>query len=1254
MKIVCQRCLRTLHDQPGPGTPDPDALADCPHCGAQVDVGAQITKQASGSTVDHLDHETQLVAPGLCRKIVGDYEVIDEIARGAMGVVYKARHTTLGRVVALKVLLAGEHASPQQVTRFEREARAAAKLRHPNIVPIYEIGQHEGRRYFTMDFIEGRPLDMLIAHKRITVPRALETAAAVADALAYAHGRGVIHRDIKPSNIMIDRQGRPQIMDFGLAKQLDSDTKFTRTGTTIGTPSYMSPEQARGENDRIDVRSDVYSLGAVLYEMLTGQAPFVGETMMNIVMKVIHDEPVPPRRLNPKLHRDIQTIVLKAMEKDPDRRYQTMGELANDIRRYLTGEMISARPAGPLRRVTKTVRRFRTTIVVGASIAAVATLVSGAIILALMEQQREADRVAEQAKRQLRLTQADQTPQWVIKFRDEFAGPKISPDWRPDERKAWSIQDGRLVVKADRTRRILLDKPPPEADRPRGNWVFEGNVRIRFDATAETKDARINCFLGGNPRTAYTFRFGAWDGHNLSLVRLGRPLAQIVCPPVAPGETYAFEVVRHNTTLTARITGGGQTCELEYDAPALLQQLARVKLGLATWQATVAFDDVRIEREEYPGPRLNVLQFVDHVMLSRGRLLEALGEYESLVTKYSGRSFGTLAHLRAGLILEASAGERQAQLERALQWYRDFETRAAGLPERHGAATRQSRERTFFTLAKLGRFDEAARLLERNGGPLFAPGTAWHLPGILSRCVGAREYGSALAILRRARFAGPRATLADQWRASGGRTRSHFARSVTNLCSGFAEQKQSDQMKLAFDALPAPEAARSFETAVERAVAANDVPISLDLLAFCHARNLRTTELARSAQNLAGRFIDLKQYSRVVNVHTAYPSRRLVRHFVTATLAWLKAGGRTGATELLEQAARRFPEDRRLLRDATSAILGACLKAKDYACLRRVYDAVDDHRFASRLVDAVRQQLEAGELTGAARSLDHLARSVKPEPPELPVLADSLAAAQAQAGRPELVLEYAAQFPSPHMAAAFQAAIEVAVAARSADQIERFAVPALSRFPAEAGVRKAARQAASVLIDADEPDRALRFYEGAAGLLGQDAAKAAALRNEAARLLLAAGAWPQAAAAYEAVVRTLPEKSAVAAPALLRLGTVLAVDRQPREPAAIWREIIEKHASSPEAQVAGYLTGQLTGDDFEAWAKKHDKEIPAPDAAFYRGLKGALDRRPKPARTQLESAIRAARNAWFVPAATAFLERLPALVPEPEPPEEPR
>jgi len=303
------------------------------------------------------------------------YEVLEEIAHGGMGIVYKARQTALGRLVALKVLIAGEHASPELLERFHREARASAKLEHPNIVQVYDAKQDGNVHYFTMRLVDGLPLSHLSRGKGLPPRRALEVARKVALALDYAHRQGVIHRDVKPANILIDAAGEPHVADFGLAKDLSthppgsSEAGLTVQGSALGTPSYASPEQVGADSTHIDARTDVYGLGATLYEMLTGRPPFVGESVFTIVADVLGREPDAPRALNANLHRDIETICLKAMEKDPARRYATAADLAEDVRRYLEGEPILARPVSGPERLWRKAAKHRAVVI--PSIAAV-------------------------------------------------------------------------------------------------------------------------------------------------------------------------------------------------------------------------------------------------------------------------------------------------------------------------------------------------------------------------------------------------------------------------------------------------------------------------------------------------------------------------------------------------------------------------------------------------------------------------------------------------------------------------------------------------------------------------------------------------------------------------------------------------------------------------------------------------------------------------------------------------------------------
>eukprot|EP00913_Durusdinium_trenchii_P010879 g10208.t1 len=300
------------------------------------------TGEADNRTIEwSLSTDAEQAAPG---PTFGDYEILHEIARGGMGVVYKARQTKLNRIVALKMIKAGELAGDEDIRRFQVEAEAAARLDHPHIVPIHEIGEDNGRHYFSMGFVDGAGLDAKLKDGPLDGRETAELMKNIVDAVHYAHENGVVHRDLKPGNILIDADGNPRITDFGLAKSTGTDSSLTATGNILGTPSYMPPEQAAGRTDEIGPLSDVYSLGAVLYCLLTGRPPFQSANVIDTLKQVLENDPVPPKQLNPTIDTDLETICLKCLEKEPARRYATAAELGNDLQRYRDGHPILARP----------------------------------------------------------------------------------------------------------------------------------------------------------------------------------------------------------------------------------------------------------------------------------------------------------------------------------------------------------------------------------------------------------------------------------------------------------------------------------------------------------------------------------------------------------------------------------------------------------------------------------------------------------------------------------------------------------------------------------------------------------------------------------------------------------------------------------------------------------------------------------------------------------------------------------------------
>ncbi|HJZ54100.1 MAG TPA: serine/threonine-protein kinase, partial [Gemmataceae bacterium] len=413
------------------------------------------------------------------------YEVEAVLGQGGAGVVFRARNLRLGRRVALKMLLAGAYAGPTELGRFQREAEAVAGLCHPNIVQIYEVGDHEGRPYFTMELVDGGNLAQKLTTAPPPVRRAAELVASLADAVAVAHSAGIVHRDLKPANVLLTPDGIPKISDFGLARRVAGEERLTWNGTAVGTPSYMAPEQASGNTGRIGTATDVYGLGAVLYELLTGRPPFRGGTALETFQQVLSDEPVCPSRLNPRVPRDLETVCLKCLQKDPQRRYSSAADLTEDLRRYLLGKVVAARPVGNWEKVGKWIRRNPA--VASLAAAAVLALVAGTVasLLFALEAGRQATelkektRVAEEAARRASENEQEATQALLSGLLIPIGGNSLRLDEPVDAAEGEALRQLRATRAPIRLQFLETALRDPQTARRvgrRADWVVQGVV----------------------------------------------------------------------------------------------------------------------------------------------------------------------------------------------------------------------------------------------------------------------------------------------------------------------------------------------------------------------------------------------------------------------------------------------------------------------------------------------------------------------------------------------------------------------------------------------------------------------------------------------------------------------------------------------------------------------------------------------------------------------------------------------------------
>ncbi len=425
--VACPTCGETL-DPPTAAPPvEPTVIRAEPHTGP-----TQVAPEHGSADTAQVG-----IRPG---RRFGHYEVIRPLARGGMGVVFRAHDKKLDRPVALKVLISGDLAGPEELARFRREALAAGRLRHPNIVPIHDVGQEEGWSYIAMELVEGRPLHVLLRDRKVPIDEGVRIVLQIAEGIVHAHKNGVIHRDLKPANVLVDEEGNARLTDFGLAK-LSKEGDLTEKGTTLGTPNYMPPEQARGRIDEIDERSDVYALGAILYDVLTGRPPFIGDTQMDILLRVIQEAPAPPRSINGKVPQELESICLRALEKDKEKRYPSARDFAQALEGFLDRDAASPEPQfRRVRRRRHSHRRLRQALAVGLSV----LVIGGVLALTFWPEDAPAPPPADDPKVGGRWSLAKYEP-----FTDTWPA-----GWT--QLGVWAIADGELV--SDREGSITLQQ----------------------------------------------------------------------------------------------------------------------------------------------------------------------------------------------------------------------------------------------------------------------------------------------------------------------------------------------------------------------------------------------------------------------------------------------------------------------------------------------------------------------------------------------------------------------------------------------------------------------------------------------------------------------------------------------------------------------------------------------------------------------------------------------------------------------------
>lgn len=545
---------------------------------------------------------------------IGQYEIRAELGRGGTGVVYRAYDPVLQRTVALKILQAGPCASERATLRFLREAKAIARLQHPHIVQVLESGEYEGHPYFTMPLLEGGNLEQAIAAGGLTREAGTGIMIAVASAVSHAHEAGLVHRDLKPANILLDQRQTPCITDFGSAGWAEEISSLSKSGDICGTPVYMAPEQALGERSGVDERADVYGLGATLYHVLTGVPPFPAGSWVAQLYQVINSEPVSPRTVDPSIPRALETVCLKAMAKERDRRYASVDDFRQDLERFRRGEAIQAHPPSWHARWWRRIRRQP-----AASLLALLLLILAGIWCGWMW--REAGQTA---------------GGWQEVFSVDFGQAGLMQDWEPQS-GSWKLTGGELAGQGTGFVDLSLKR------------LFPGDLQVEVEARLRPGSGKqeIALYLDHPdiPRAGYYFGFGA-DYAIASIDRAEVEVALARTDPVEPGRLYRLAMIRQGNRFS--LSSGGEEL-ISYQDPFPLDPSLISRIRLGTYDGSVAIRRLRIFQER--SPEVVRATAIGDRLVEDGQLALARREYERITRDHPGREIAGEALFKSGLCL---------------------------------------------------------------------------------------------------------------------------------------------------------------------------------------------------------------------------------------------------------------------------------------------------------------------------------------------------------------------------------------------------------------------------------------------------------------------------------------------------------------------------------------------------------------------------------------------------------------------------